>query len=235
LAGHGVEAGAVMSSNRLGEFRSRFTTHADQNAFLSTISRVYPKFWQDLRDTVLPNLPANISMHSIRRGYRDPALSPIRPSFAAWTQSFNIESVSWLQKVALRTLRAWTNHPAMRGFDPGATAEWTGEPVQFSWDPSLESAPAFLKRVREQVKTVADSRTDKSPDPLNRRHAEWLILYQFAGLSPRQIQQRDAGMGRFAGTPEDASVIRKGYKAVADRLGIPLRKPNRGRARDRKV
>jgi hypothetical protein len=215
-------------SNRVGEFRSTFTTYADQTAFLSVISRVYPTFWEHLRETVLPNLPETVTIHSIRRGYRAPALSAIRPSFAAWRQRFHIESVTWLHACALRTLRSWTKHPAMRGFDPGVVAEWTGDQIQFSWDPSLESGPTFLKRVREQVRLVMNSRTDKSPDPLNLRHAEWLVLYQFAGLSPAQIQEGDAGKGRFVGTPEDSSVIRKGCKAVADRLGIPLRKRTPG-------
>jgi len=197
----------------------------DQCRFLKVVSRVCPEFWVVLRATVLPHFPEVISIRSIRRGYMDPAFTPIQPSFRAWLDRFNIESDTWLQRIALRTLRAWKEHPGVRGFEPGvARANTENTKVQFTFDVLTESKTTVIKRFNA---VVADSY--KQARPFNEVHAEYLALFQFAGLSPRRIAAWLKEHGRHSGT----EAIQKGYQAAAERLSITLRNPRRGRAAGR--
>lgn len=110
------------------------------------------------------------------------------------------------------------NIPNLKSFDPGIAMEFT-EPIHFIWDRQTESKADFFKRV---------NRVSGTRRLLNKEHAQWLALYQFAGLSPADIRKRFAPN---KGTDEDPSVILRGCETAADRLGIPLRQGRRGRAR----
>jgi hypothetical protein len=200
-------------------------TYVDQCRFLQVVSRVCPEFWDVLRATVLPNFPEGISARSIRRGYMDPALIPIQPSFRAWLQRFSIESATWLQQIALRTLRGWQEHPGVQGFEPGvARTKTENTTVQFTFDILTESKTAVIKRFNA---VVADSY--KQARPFNEAHAEYLALFQFAGWSPHRI----AAWSRQHRRHCSVETVQKGYQAAAERLSITLRRPRRGRAAGR--
>jgi hypothetical protein len=204
----------------------------DRRTFLLAASRVCPEFWDTLRDNVLPCWPRNaqVSIHSIRRGYLDPALTSIQPSFLAWTERFHIETVTWLHRIALMQLRAWSENPEVRGWLGLMSAlEWGDSILSFEWDPKLETAAACVSRLEREVRAVSDS-AEKCPLPLSDLHAEWLALYQLAGLSPSAIQKR-AKDGNARGIEDDTSAIRKGYQSAATRLNIALRPQRRGRPR----
>ena len=193
---------------------------------------MFPEFWDTLQNEVLPHFPADVSIHSIRRGHKDRGLASIEPSFSAWIKRFHIQTVAWLHRIALEHLRTWAENPtAARGFlGFGSQLEYSEE-ICFCWEPKLETAAAFLSRVERQVRALSASAA-KCPLPLSDAHAEWLCLYQFRGLSPGDIQKwvtknRDDSRG----TTEDASVIRKGYTSAAKRLGIQPRPPKRGPSR----
>jgi hypothetical protein len=211
-------------SARAAEFRSGLTAKRDQRVFLEAVSGLFPRFWDDLRETALPRFPAGVAIHAIRRGITHPALAPIRPAFTAWAGRFHIGSVDWLHVFALRTLRMWAEHPEIKTFDLGAAMEFTKD-VNFSWDPYFETAEAFLGRVRKRVMQICKMQ-QRSPLPLAKHYAEWLVLHQFANYSDREIQQWERNRDC---TIAESSVIRKGIKAAADRLGITPRKPTLGR------
>jgi hypothetical protein len=223
-------------AGRAAEVKSERSVYRDHNIFLKAIPQA-PEFLRSLRKTVLPHFPDNVSAQTIRRGYMAPDLAAIQEPFRAWIEGFNIQSVGWLHAAALRTLRMWSDYPTMQGFDPGAASEWITE-VEFPpFSPKLETKQAYRKRV-EQILDATDSDDEKCTVVLNESHAVWLALHQFARLSAQQIQQWELSRGRAIGVVRakanvrdipDVSVIRKGYKAAADRLGIILRKSKPGR------
>jgi len=117
----------------------------------------------------------------------------------------------------------------MQGFDPGAVAAFTSEVIVPPFDKSQETKRAWLQRAKQMLDETDSADDQDCPAVLNERHVVWLVLYQFAGLSPSQIRRWEANRGRAVGADDDASVIRKGYQAAADRLGIVLKGRRRGR------
>jgi hypothetical protein len=158
-----------------------------------------------------------------------PDLAAIQEPFRAWIEGFNIQSVEWLHAVALRTLRMWSEHPAMQGFDPGAASEWDDEVDLGVYSKKLGTKRECLERIKQILNATDSDDDEKCPTILNESHAVWLVLHQFAGLSAQQIQQWELSQGHTTGSALDVSVIRKGYKVAADRLGIILRKSKPGR------
>jgi hypothetical protein len=231
----GIVQRGTMQTGRAAEVKSELSVYQDRIIFLKAISEA-PEFWRSLRKTVLPHFPDNVSAQTIRRGYMAPALAAIQEPFRAWAEGFSIQSVYWLHAVALRTLRMWLEHPAMQGFDPGAASEWNDE-VVFQFSVKLETKRAIRERLNQILDATDSDDDEECPVILNESHAVWLALHQFAGLSARQIQQWELSRGRTIGVVRakanvrdipDVSVIRKGYKAAADRLGIPrTSKPGR--------
>jgi len=234
----------MISSGRIGEVRSGFTTFQDQRTFLIAVSQVCPEFWNSLRDEVLPHWPANVSIHSIWRGYLHPTFASIQPSFRAWIERFHIEPVAWLHQIALKQLRAWAdyrdtwaeNPEAPRGFFLASGSEWGDRILSFSfdWDRKLETLTAFESRIKREIRAAAGSdSTDKckSPLPLSDLHATWLVLYQMAELSPSEILKRTASDGKACGREDASSTIRHGCESAAERLNIALRPQRRGRPR----
>jgi hypothetical protein len=218
----------MKTTGRPAEVRSELSVYQDHIIFLRAVSEA-PEFLRSLRKTVLPHFPDNVSAQTIRRGYMAPDLAAIQESFRAWAEGFSIQSVYWLHRVALRTLRMWSEHPAMQGFDPGAASEWDHE-IYFPPYLKTQGTKRAWRERAEQILAEADSSDDEEcPAILNESHAVWLALYQFAGLSAQQIHQWELSRGRATGTAWDVSVIRKGYKAAADRLGIIPRTSKPGR------
>src|ERR1039458_3166111 len=103
----------MKTTGRPAEVRSELSVYQDHIIFLRAVSEA-PEFLRSLRKTVLPHFPDNVSAQTIRRGYMAPDLAAIQESFRAWAEGFSIQSVYWLHRVALRTLRMWSEHPAMR-------------------------------------------------------------------------------------------------------------------------
>jgi hypothetical protein len=226
-----------MQTGRAAEVKSERSVYRDHNIFLKAIPQA-PEFLRSLRKTVLPHFPDNVSAQTIRRGYMAPDLAAIQEPFRAWIEGFNIQSVEWLHAVALRTLRMWSEHPAMQGFDPGAASEWDDEVDLGVYSKKLGTKRECLERIKQILNATDSDDDEKCPTILNESHAVWLALHQFAGLSAQQIQQWELSRGRTIGVVRakanvrdipDVSVIRKGYKAAADRLGIILRKSKPGR------
>jgi hypothetical protein len=217
-----------MITGRVAEVKSGFSVYHDRNIFLAAISEA-PEFLSSLRKTVLPHFPDNVSAQNIRRGYMAPDLASIQEPFRVWAERFSIQSVYWLHEVALRTLRMWSEHPAMQGFEPGAASEWNDEIYFPPYSGKQGTKRACLERVKQILDEANSDDDEKCPPILNESHAVWLALYQFAGLSAQQIQQWELSQGRTTGSALDVSVIRKGYKAAADRLGIIPRKSKPGR------
>jgi hypothetical protein len=226
---------------RFGGFRSGFSDYADRIDFLNATLRVCPQFFESLRETVLPLFPTRIPYGAIRGGdYHRSALAAIHEAFEVWITRFSIPSVTWLHRVALETLRQWKAQPELKGFAFNASAEFTREDrFEFVRDRDLETLSDFLKRVDAEIRATYEEAAgaEKSPHSLNTEHAEWLALFQFAGLSPARIQRYEADRkhprGRIArpsdnrGHDTDASIIRKGYTQAAEQLRIPLRKPKK--------
>src|ERR1035437_3964425 len=154
-----------MQTGRAAEVKSELSVYQDRIIFLKAISEA-PGFLRSLRKTVLPHFPDNVSAQSIRRGYMAPDLAAIQEPFRVWTEGFSIQSVDWLHRVALRTLRMWSDHPNMQGFDPGAASEWVTE-VEFPpFSPKLETKQAYRKRV-EQILDATGSADEKCKVVLN--------------------------------------------------------------------
>ncbi len=195
--------------------------YLDQCRFLEIASTTYPEFLDELRRTVLPYFPADVSARSIRKGWKDPVFAPIEQPFRAWLQRFHVERAAWLHTAALTTMQAWRDHPNIRGFVYRAVADWPGDTgVRFDFDPLMESRDAVTRRFNAQV-----AEAYKQPHPFNDTHAQCLALYQFAELSPDKISRwmKD----RNIHLQPDA--IQKGYRVMAKRLSIPLRSPTRGK------
>lgn len=212
--------------SRSSEFQSNLSVQDNRRLLLDAIQSLYPKVWDDLRELVLPKLTLVVlSDRSIRSGINHPDLDPIRPAFTDWTRRYHIESSHWLHDVALRSIRGWEEHPALKGPVGLHTAESTYD-VHFSWDPFVETAAAFLNRVHQKVREVRRSR-QKARLPLAREYAEWLVLYQFAGFSQADIQRFEEKRGRTVGLDS----IRKGWVEAATRLDIEPRKQTIGRPR----
>lgn len=108
------------------------------------------------------------------------------------------------------------------------------------WDPSRESAAAFMERVGEYVQRqralalesgFVDT-TGKNDDG-TADHFRWLALYQVGGLECRDIAAMDAKAGRAnprlsAGIRAAADRIAKAIQATAKLTGVRLRPAKRG-------
>jgi hypothetical protein len=215
-------------ASRFGEIKTALSVHNDQLTFVKAISRVYPRFWEDLRATVLPNFPDTVPLGSRHGGYyTNPALAAIHRSFGEWTRRFHIESVLWLQSVALKGLQLWKKSPdaPYSALHCGSPVDCVPSELDFRWEPHRETADAFIRRVKDRVashkKAFGDS-FEKCPPSIFEKHAEWLALHQFGELSRYDIRDRE----KYAG---DGSVCEKGWKAAAKRLGITPLKLSTGR------
>jgi hypothetical protein len=221
---------AMARNSRFATFRSGFTQYNDQRIFLTAISKSCPEFWAQLRSSVLPKFPSNITARSLQKGLKDPAFSGMRPCYEVWSKKYGVTDCIWLQRVALRTLRMWKQFPHLNSFEMGAVGEFSPDFV-VRFDPLLETEERFMRRTqiafRSAVRGISASGRDKAPLPLNSDHAEWLVLHQFCGLSPSQIAQKK-GIEQ-PNNDLDFSWISKGIRQAAKRLGVSLRKLPPGR------
>ena len=134
----------------------------------------------------------------------------LKLALSGWAAEFNAE-VGWLMDGALRTLQGWYAFPDWRKSLKWDTlhgrSETTaiGQPFEFryqGWDVRLLTWSAYAESIRERfeeklseyekkTREFAESeglvrgRRKYSPDNL-----EWFVLYQFAGMSSREIVNR---------------------------------------------
>jgi hypothetical protein len=119
----------------------------------------------------------------------------------------------------------WKEHPESASFEIGCVSEFR-KPITFQFYED-EIVEEVISRFEKFVVS-----TRKKRAPLNEKHAEWLILFQFKGLSAAKIR---SATHATVGSNEDPSAIQKGYASVACRLGIELRdSPARVRNRPEK-
>ena len=218
-----------------------------------TVRSVYPKFLEKLSSEVLPLYRRlaqdgyNFRLWGTKSGYNAlPQGSGLKSGLAKWASEFNAE-VCWLIDEALRTLRLWSlnseEHKSRRWntihghtfiVGMGHTFTFTCE----GWETTLLTWPRYRNSVRrrfeqelsnyenqtrELAKSLGLIRAQRKYSP---KDLEWFVLYQFAGMSSKEISDRYAQQGNDA----DDSTVLKGIKAAAKLIGWnDLRKPiNRG-------
>ena|SRR5579862_5722122 len=174
----------------------------------------------------------------------------VKQALSDWASQFNANA-DWLVTGALRTLRAWHIKPERRqrlewdsGHFVSGSGHWNAEGFQFQFEPwdgrlpwsdysrSLrkefgKTVAAYERKTRQAAKANNLIRTQVKYSPVN---LEWFVLYQFAGMSSKEIADREISQG--SGRAADESTILKGIKAAAKLIAWDrLRRPNVTRGR----
>jgi len=196
--------------------------------FLDVMARTYPELIRSLREEVLPDYRSGRNCAAKLR---------------QWAARFGAEGESWILQDAEATLRYWAKNPraaeGLRRKRPGA-AVWTGvseDERRFhfehrGWTPTMEQwrdaekaiRKAFDERLRDyrsEMDQLMKSRQYRAmPDVRQSSQFEWLVRYQFGGMSPGAI-------GKLSGcTTWDA--VQQGVRKAAKLVGMELRSGRRG-------
>ncbi len=159
-------------------------------------------------------------------------------AFDNWAAKFNID-FAWMRDQAFRTLEGWRTDPTSlktrewSHLDYWRTVERASGFECDGWAPEIEPFDDYKKRVREEFKKFLANTKRNAPNfaaekgliPTQRQYSsqnlEWLVLYQFGGMSCGQIANKwGDGHEDWDG---DASGVRKGVQAGARLLAINLR------------
>jgi hypothetical protein len=201
---------------------------------------IHPKMLKELRDDVFPlfrdcceTLPGGWLDHPIDFEAEHEAIGA---RITEWASRFHAEREEWLAAEALGTLNLWLRSQAAlaelrwhsnappeilmnytRDFE-FSSARW--EPEVVSWAQySLHMRRTFEIALRSYEKEVREKTTALGRVPVQARYSQedldWLILYQFRGLTSVQI----ANLIAKSTAPSDASTILKGVKAAARLVG----------------
>jgi hypothetical protein len=223
------------------------------------VKRVLPRFLERLFDEVFPLyeqlakggydfdqiLWTNSSPYALLKDD-----GGLKKALSKWTAEFNAEA-EWLMDEALRTLRGWHEVPDYR-----AMLEWSpvhaetgppgiGKPFEFfypkwetrscTWLDFSESLrqrfkkklSAYERETRGLAKSQGLVRARRKYSPAN---LEWFVLYQFAGMSSKEITDHHPTNDKAV----DESTVLKGIKTAQKLIAWgDLRKP--GPARSRKI
>jgi hypothetical protein len=233
-----------------GEYDSppphKHTYSTARQLLMVRVRAIYPKMLKGLRDDVFPlfqdycgTLPGGWLDHPIVFESEHEA---IRAKIREWASSFHAEREEWLAAEAVRTLDLWLRSQAAlaelrwhsnappeilmnytRDFE-FSSARW--EPEIVTWAQySLHIRGKFERELRSYEKEMREKATALGRVPVQARYSQenldWLILYQFRGLTSVQI----ANLIAKSTAPQDASTILKGVKAAAKLVGLTQASP----------
>jgi len=155
------------------------------------------------------------------------ALDGSEPTLLAWAADWHLQD-EWILDVARRTLHDWRAHPAtaegLHWASAIQTGEWVPEPPAIRWEPTLESAAAFLSRVQHEyvpnVRRWANTMglVGTPQKPKLTRDLGALVQYHVKG------DDLDAVADEFFGGDDKEDTARKALTSLADLIGLTLRK-----------
>ncbi len=168
----------------------------------------------------------------------------LRDALKAWGTRFNAD-VLWFLDETLRTLRGWYVAPDWRDAlrwnpisDVSSTLAW-GEPFKFDckgWEMQLLTWADYSRSLRERFeerleeyqtasRKLAESRgLIRAPHKYSPDNLEWFVLYQFEGLSSKEIADRSDVAKRRKRAPDESTIL-KGVKAAAGLIGWDSLRP----------
>jgi hypothetical protein len=174
----------------------------------------------------------------------------LKRALSEWAKQFNA-NCAWLMDDTLQALRGWYVAPEHREslrwnvFHSNVASGATGEAFEFHyerWETELRSWSHYNDSVRksfEQKLSEYEEETRKRAElcglvRAQRKHSpenfDWFVLYQFEGLTYREIAARRLSPKIYRADPD--STVRKGIKTVAKLVGwgqLRTRKSKRNR------
>lgn len=228
-----------------------------RQVLVRTVRRVLPGFLNKLAEEVFPFYTQmareGYSFEKILWNRHSPfqALKPdggLKSALSNWAAAYHAEA-EWLLDAVLRTFRLWSVSP-----DALAKREWySAHPFsdraadvaafEFTcpgWRTELTTWAAYRDSVRKdfkdklleyekQSREFAESRgLVRAQRQYSSGNFEWFVLYQFAGMSSKQIADHCASRSK----PVDDSTVLKGIRAAARLIGwYPLRAGEQARNR----
>lgn len=195
------------------------------------------------------NLPITI-------GLAHPRFNKLRKPMLDWATKFNVDKEDWFIKDLLRTLYYWSKYPRFRQnrhFDSGISGGQVplsaseGEFALFDpgWVPTKEKWQDFatrlsesfqhaLKAYEDRIRSLVESRGyTRVPRKDTLEHFDWLVLWQIAGHSQKQIADWHFDQ---SGKAFDETRIRQGIEEAARLVGLRnLRSGGRGPKRKPKT
>jgi hypothetical protein len=214
-----------------------------------TVRRVHAKFLEKLSAEALPFYRRlaqdghNFRLWGPKSPYNAlPQGSDLKSGLTRWATEFNV-NVGWLMDDALRTLRLWSLNSeeheslAWNTHRPHRVLVVMGDQFTLTcegWETTLLEWSAYCKSVRRRFEQKLLNYENETRElaksqgllPAQRKYSpknlEWFVLYQFAGMSSKEISDRYA----LRGNEVDDSTVLKGIKAAAKLIGWnDLRKP----------
>lgn len=148
------------------------------------------------------------------------------PALRGWAADWHLQE-EWIIDVARRTLHDWRTRPAiaegLHWASAVQTGEWVPEPPAVRWEPTLESAAAFLSRVQHEyvpnVRRWANTMglVGTPQKPKLTRDLSALVQYHVKG------DDLDAVADEFFGGDEKEETARKALAHLARLIGLTLR------------
>jgi hypothetical protein len=133
------------------------------------------------------------------------------------TEGFNI----WAELHGVRLRAEPTRHNWIRIAETPRTHTFAFRSRRFSETPEMYKQE-LEKQLNGWKNTVLE--IEAAPEPEQTYHAEWLVLYQFEGMSHSQIAEWEDKRGRFI----DTSTVSKALKRTANYYYINLKPAKRG-------
>jgi hypothetical protein len=209
--------------------------------FKRLLEQVYPKFDSFVKGG------GDLAPRWKERVIRSGGSNQLTYSLLAWAEEFNIDSrESWILQWALDTLEQWYRSDKVRKklvpatFAAGAWWEIISDEERFfefqddgwqllekKWlDCRRQLEERFqmaLKDYERRMRGLADSRgLLREQSQYSQKNFDWLVQYEFNGLSSIQIAKGSPGGAA------DPSTILKGCKAAAELVGWKHRRPHSG-------